>query len=366
MKQDIIGVGSFSKIRLIEVPKLNSEVCNSLRDHPDDENNPQLNGYFAIKQMKKTEVMRNKQTEHVRNESLIHYQTDHPFLTTLFYRFQDDRHLNLVMEYVQCGTVYNLIQKNGRLPNEVARFYAAQIVMAVQYLHGEHMIFRDLNPTNILLDRRLYIKLTDFGLSKVLNLDDPTARTWTLCGEPEYLAPEIIKSAGHAKEVDWWALGIIIHEMLAGYPPWYDKDAFVIYKKVLQEKTDEKTFFPRHMDDFAKELLKKLLTKEKKNRIGSSKAGAEDIKKHKWYRGLNWAALYNKNLEFPSTEPLYFTPVASGPVDTANASVQDYPVSSDEENTPQLDPERDATTFGGWDTITKVSDLAHRSGKSNH
>jgi len=120
------------------------------------------------------------------------------------------------------------------------------------------------------------------------------------------------------------------------------------------------------MDDFAKELLKKLLTKEKKNRIGSSKAGAEDIKKHKWYRGLNWAALYNKNLEFPSTEPLYFTPVASGPVDTANASVQDYPVSSDEENTPQLDPERDATTFGGWDTITKVSDLAHRSGKSNH
>jgi serine/threonine protein kinase len=138
-----------------QVPKLNSEVCNSLRDHPDDENNPQLNGYFAIKQMKKTEVMRNKQTEHVRNESLIHYQTDHPFLTTLFYRFQDDRHLNLVMEYVQCGTVYNLIQKNGRLPNEVARFYAAQIVMAVRYLHGEHMIFRDLNPTNILLDRRL-------------------------------------------------------------------------------------------------------------------------------------------------------------------------------------------------------------------
>jgi serine/threonine protein kinase len=126
-----------------------------LRDQADDANNPELNGYFAIKMIKKTEVIRLKQADHVRNESLIHSKADHPFLTTLFYRFQDDRHLNIVMEYVQCGSLHNLIQQNSRLPNEVARFYAAQIVMAVQYLHGEHIIFRDLNPSNILLDRRL-------------------------------------------------------------------------------------------------------------------------------------------------------------------------------------------------------------------
>ena len=165
---------------------------------------------------------------------------------------------------------------------QTARFHAAQIVMAVQCLHGESIVFRDLQPENIMLDHKGYVKLVDFGNAKRMDFDDPTARAWTLCGRPEYLAPEMVKSLGHGKEVDWWALGVILHEMLAGYPPFYHADSFAVYKLILQDKITTECL-PKHFETFAKDLIKKLMTKDKTKRIGSSKNGAEDIKKHKWY-----------------------------------------------------------------------------------
>jgi protein kinase X len=348
------GVGNLSRVRLVEVKQMPAYLAKMGLEEMDESGRPEVSaGIFALKVTRKTEVVRLKQAEHVKSEALILSQVTHPFIVMLYHRFQDERSLYLLEEFVQGGQLDHFISKNGRLANETARFYAAQVVMAMQVLHQEHVVYRDLNPSNILLDRGLYVKLVDFGLAKVLNFDDPTARTWTLCGTPEYLAPEIIQSKGHSKEVDWWALGVIIHEMLAGYPPWYDNDAFTIYKEILNSKVTLESF-PRHLETHARDLIKKLLTKERTKRIGSSKNGAEDIKKHKWYRGLNWAALYNKTMEPPLDSGMEYVPSVNGVADVRNYTA--YPTSS-EENGPVLDPEQDLNLFWNWESLSKEADV---------
>lgn len=246
--------------------------------------------FFAIKIMKKTDIIRLKQVEHILSEKGVLSVVNHPFVVNLYKTFQDEHYLYMVLEYVCGGELFSHLRKVGKFPNDVAKFYAAEIILVIEYLHSKHIVYRDLKPENILLDTKGHVKITDFGFAKRV-MD----RTWTLCGTPEYLAPEIIHSKGHGKAVDWWALGILIYEMLVGYPPFFDESPFKIYEKILAGRIE----FPRFMDPAAKDLIKKLLTPDKMKRIGNLKNGAADVKNHKWFRGVDWNDLYNKLIPSP-------------------------------------------------------------------
>jgi len=288
--------------------------------------------FFALKIMKKSEVVRLKQVEHIQNEKKILTEINHPFIVTLLHAFQDEKNLYMLLEYIIGGELFTHLRKAGKFSNEHTRFNAGQIVMALQALHqdsGGPIVYRDLKPENLLLDIQGYLKITDFGFAK--RVED---RTWTLCGTPEYLAPEIIQSKGHGKAVDWWALGILMYEMLAGYPPFYDENPFGIYQKILGGRLE----FPQRFETHGRDLIRKLLTADRSKRIGNLKNGAEDIKKHKWNRGLNWAALYNKQLQ------AFIVPDVKSNDDTSQYDT--YADSLDEDGGARLNPEKDRELFG--------------------
>ncbi|ORY04817.1 Pkinase-domain-containing protein [Basidiobolus meristosporus CBS 931.73] len=259
--------------------------------------------YYAMKVLKKEVVVRLKQIEHINSEKQILSQIHFPFIVNLFCSFQDDNNLYMLLEYVIGGELFSHLRRAGRFTNDMTRFYAAEIVLAIEYLHSKDIIYRDLKPENLLLDDRGHIKITDFGFAKVVE-----DRTWTLCGTPEYLAPEIIQSKGHGKAVDWWALGILIFEMLAGYPPFFDDSPFGIYEKILEGRL----MFPSHFDPAARDLIKKLLTNDRTKRLGNLKDGPEDVKKHKWFRGIDWQIVLERKVPAP------IVPLFRYPGDTAN------------------------------------------------
>ena len=176
-----------------------------------------------MKVLRKTDVVRLRQVEHVNAERFILARIRHPFIVDLYATFQDHLNIYMLLSYVPGGELFSHLRRAQRFSADVTRFYLAIIVLALRYLHSFNIIYRDLKPENLLLDTRGYLKIADFGFAKVV--DD---RTWTLCGTPEYLAPEIIQSDGHGKAVDWWACGILCYEMLVGYPV---RTAFVLFRR---------------------------------------------------------------------------------------------------------------------------------------
>jgi len=150
----------------------------------------------------------------------------------------------MLFDYISGGELFSRLRKEGRFSYDVTLFYSSEIFLAIQYLHKQNIAYRDLKPENLLIDSDGHIKLTDFGFAKVIEND----RTFTLCGTPEYLAPEIIKGAkvGYGKSVDWWALGVLIFEMLSGYPPFYDNEPIGIYKKIVTGIIEFPRFFSVH------------------------------------------------------------------------------------------------------------------------
>ena len=289
--------------------------------------------YFALKIMKKLEIVRLKQVEHVRNEKDILMSVNHPFLVTLFAVAQDKRNLYMLLEFINGGELFTHLRNAGRFNNDHARFYAAQVTMGLQYLHEECgegcIVYRDLKPENLLLDKVGYIKVTDFGFAK--RIED---RTWTLCGTPEYLAPEIIQSKGHGKAVDWWAVGVLIYELLTGYPPFYDENPFGIYQLVLAGKVE----FPRLVETHARDLVRKLLQADRAKRLGNLKAGGDDLRKHKWFRGVDFDKIFRKELEAP------FVPKTSGDGDTQQFEA--YPDSKAGGSSEPLSKSADEELFG--------------------
>jgi len=180
--------------------------------------------FFAMKRLKKADIIKLRQVDHVISENNILSNIDHPFLVGLKGFSQDTRYLYFLMPYIAGGELFTYLRTEQKLGEEHAMFYTAQVCLMFEYLHTKDIIYRDLKPENILIDGDGYLKLTDFGFAKYCE-----TRTYTLCGTPEYLAPEVLLNKGHGKPVDWWTMGILTYEMLAGIDPFNDNDPMVIY-----------------------------------------------------------------------------------------------------------------------------------------
>ena len=185
------------------------------------------------------------------------------------------------MEYIEGGELFKLVQKFGRLDASLAKFYAAQIILVLEYMHSKQLIYRDLKPENVLIQNSGYLKLSDFGFIKYLK---PGDRTYTLCGTPEYLAPEILMNKGHGKAVDWYCLGIFIYEMMVGRCPFMHEDPYEIFKKILTEKIK----FPRTFDSDAKSIIRHLTDHDLSRRYGNLRNGPQDVRAHRFFREINW------------------------------------------------------------------------------
>ncbi|CDI79061.1 AGC kinase, putative [Eimeria praecox] len=314
----ILGTGSFGRVKCAKYLKSRGV---SLED------TTQVPPRVAIKILKKASIIKLKHVDHILNEKAILLRLDHPLTVRCFGTFQDPRYLYLVMEFVQGGEFFTHLRKKKRFENDVAKFYAAMIVDIFDYLHADNIIYRDLKPENMLLDRDGYVKLTDFGFAKVVEF-----RTDTLCGTPEYIAPEVLLNKGHGKPVDWWTLGILIYEMIVGYPPFLDDDPLGIYQKILSGKY----VFPKFFDKDAKLLVRKLLQADLSKRWGNLKDGVRDIKECKWFSTICFEDIRAKRI------PAEFKPVIKGVDDLSN--FESYPEENDD--SPPVDPNKDP--FKAW------------------
>ena len=258
----------------------------------------------AIKVMSKSEVIRARQVEHVRAERQILGGVDHPFIVAFLGSSQDAQCVRFVLEYVAGGEFFTHLRRAGRFSDDVARFYAAEIVLALEYLHADGIAYRDLKPENLLLDAEGHVKITDFGFAKRVD----GARTYTLCGTPDYLAPEMIKNEGHGVAVDWWALGVLIFEMLVGYPPFFDEDPIGTYRKIL----DDAPAFPPRVGKHARDVSRRLMHKDVTRRIGNLRGGSRDVVAHAWFAGVDWAATLRRETVPP------VVPNVSAADDTSN------------------------------------------------
>ena len=299
-----LGTGSFGRVR--------HALCTKSGE------------YVALKILKKSAVIRLKQVDHIISEKTILKSLSHPFIVGLLGSFQDEAHLYLALEYVPGGEFFTYLRRSGKLPAASASFYTAQIVSIFEYLHQFRVAYRDLKPENILIDARGYLKLTDFGFAKVVR-----TYTLTVCGTPDYLAPEVLLNKGHSTSADWWTLGIFLYEMLVGYPPFIGQDTMGTYQKIIAGKYS----FPRFVDANGKQLVKNLLQADLTKRFGNLKDGVDDIKRSAFLQHIDWEALMRREIPAP------FVPPVQGETDTSN--FEQYPDSdgkSDKTGVVDSDP----------------------------
>ena len=241
---------------------------------------------LAMKVLHKDAVLQRNQMEHTKAERHILQAVQHPFLVGLRYAFQNEAKLYMVLDYLNGGELFFHLKQARRFDEPRARFYTAEITLALGHLHSLGIIYRDLKPENILLDSEGHLRITDFGLAKEEISDNNSAQTF--CGTPEYLAPEILLSKGHGRAVDWWSLGTLLYEMLSGLPPFYDQNLNAMYKKILHNELR----FPSFFSASSKDLLTKLLDRDPEKRLGSSSDDVEDLKVHNFFSAIDWDTLY--------------------------------------------------------------------------
>ncbi|XP_074316096.1 uncharacterized protein LOC141652491 isoform X2 [Silene latifolia] len=308
----MIGKGAFGEVR----------VCREIT----------TGHVYAMKKLKKSEMLRRGQVEHVKAERNLLAEVDSNCIVKLYCSFQDDEFLYLVMEYLPGGDMMTLLMRKDTLTEDEARFYIAETVLAIESIHKHHYIHRDIKPDNLLLDKFGHLRLSDFGLCKPLDCStleedfeitngiggSPTndgsskpRRTqleqlqhwqknrrmlaYSTVGTPDYIAPEVLLKKGYGMECDWWSLGAIMFEMLVGYPPFYSDDPMTTCRKIVNWRTHLKYPEEARLTPEATDLISKLLCNVDQ-RLGSN--GADEIKVHPWFNGIDWERIYQTEAAF--------------------------------------------------------------------
>ena len=278
----LIGKGSYARVYLVR-NKSNQKI-------------------YSMKKLNKPFIKRKKEEKHIINERILLSKINYPFLVKLFCCFQDQEHLYFIMEFIQGGELFFHLHRELRFDDEKTRFYIAELILVINFLHNNKIIYRDIKPENILLDAEGHIKLTDFGLSRLCSENNEKA--FTICGTIYYIAPEILERKGYDKTVDLWSLGCLMYEMLNGKPLFNFQTG-----KVDINEYKKKIVLPNNFSEEAKDLITKLLDLDPKKRIGAGNKGFENLKKHKYFEGINWNDLENKKITPP------FIPNIEGPFD---------------------------------------------------
>ncbi|XP_034027080.1 cGMP-dependent protein kinase 2 [Thalassophryne amazonica] len=301
-----LGVGGFGRVELVKIK--GDDVT------------------FALKVIKKKHVVDNKQEEHIHSERKILAEACSPFVVKLYRTFKDNKYVYMLLEACLGGEIWSLLRDMGCFDDATAKFCVGCVTEAFDYLHRKGVLYRDLKPENLMLDTEGYIKLVDFGFAKKIRCGQ---KTWTFCGTPEYVAPEIILNKGHNFSVDLWSLGILVFELLTGSPPFTGSDQMMTYTFIL--KGIEKMDFPKKISKRPEDLIRKLCRRNPSERLGNLKNGIIDIKKHRWFNGFNWEGLKARTLPSPLKREL------TGPMDHSYFDI--YP--PDEDSPPE--------ELSGWD-----------------
>lgn len=270
----VIGRGSYAKVLMVELKKTRR--------------------IYAMKVIKKALVTDDEDIDWVQTEKhVFETASNHPFLVGLHSCFQTPSRLFFVIEFVRGGDLMFHMQRQRRLPEEHARFYAAEISLALNFLHEKGIIYRDLKLDNVLLDQDGHIKIADFGMCKEGIAGDKTTKTF--CGTPDYIAPEIILYQPYGKSVDWWAYGVLLYEMLVGQPPFDGEDEEELFAAI----TDHNVSYPKSLSKEAKDVCKGLLTKNPQKRLGCGARGEEDVRAHAFFRRIDWEKIENREVQPP-------------------------------------------------------------------
>ncbi|XP_072138120.1 cGMP-dependent protein kinase 2 [Mobula birostris] len=267
-----LGMGGFGRVDLV---KLKDEVVT-----------------FALKCIKKKHVVDTQQQEHVYSEKNILLQTKSQFIVRLYRTFRDSKYVYLLLEVCLGGELWSVLRDMCFFDEQTAKFCVGCVIEAFDYLHNRGIVYRDLKPENLLLDADGYVKMADFGFAKRIGLGK---KTWTFCGTPEYVAPEIIMNKGHDFGADYWSLGILVYELLTGIPPFTGPDPIEIYNMIL--KGMEKVDFPKQIPKRPAELIRRLCKVNPMERLGSKKNGINDIRKQKWFQGFDWEGLRTRKMK---------------------------------------------------------------------
>lgn len=277
-----IGTGTFGRVKLVQHKKTKQVM--------------------ALKCLQKAHVLASHQVKNVISEKNCMAEMDHPFVLRLFGTWQDKDQLYMFLELVQGGELWSLLYQSDALPRtrfsglkeNHSRMYAAIVIEGFDHIHSLGYAYRDLKPENLLIDADGYIKIVDFGFAKKIM---PGKKTQTLCGTPEYLAPELVLSKGHNHAVDYWAFGILTYELICGGTPFADPDQSKIFMKIVHSARC--LSMPHGFSKDAKDMITKLLCPNQTLRLGMLRGGVQDIKGHRWFMGVDFGKLAGKKYQSP-------------------------------------------------------------------